>query len=78
MGWINHNTAIHAFELSRLGPRGGGGGGEGGLPGLIFVRYVPLDCLQSAFSLKIRLVQRDCKPRCYYIGIERRREKTDC
>jgi len=29
-----------------------------------------LDCLQSAFSLKIRLVldliQRDCKPRCYY------------
>ena len=71
MGWINHNTAIHAFELSRLGPLGGVGGG-------LLVRYVLLDCLQSAFSLKIRLVQRDCKPRCYYIGIERRRDKTDC
>ena len=39
-----------------------------------------VDCLQSAFSLKIRLVldliQRDCKPRCYYIGIETRRENT--
>ena len=39
-----------------------------------------VDCLQSAFSLKIRLVldliQRDCIPRCYYIGIETRREKT--
>ena len=39
-----------------------------------------VDCLQFAFSLKIRLVlgliQRDCKPRCYYIGIETRREKT--
>ena len=38
--------------------------------------------LQPAFSLKIRLVldliQRDCKPRCYRIGIETRREKTDC
>ena len=36
--------------------------------------------MQSAFSLKIRLVldliQRDCKPRCYYIGVETRREKT--
>ena len=50
---------------------GWGGGG-------LLVRYVLLDCLQSAFSLKIRLVQRDCKPRCYYIGIERRRDKTDC
>ena len=43
---------------------------------------VGIDCLQSAFSLKIHLVldliQRDCKPRCYYIGIETRREKTDC
>ena len=29
MGWINHNTAIHAFELSRLRPPGGGGGGGG-------------------------------------------------
>ena len=41
-----------------------------------------LDCLQFTFSLKIHLVldliQRDCKPRCYYIGIEMRREKTDC
>ena len=48
---------------------------------LISMRRV-IDCLQSAFSLKIRLVldliQRDCKPRCYYIGIETRREKTDC
>ena len=39
-----------------------------------------IDCLQSAFSLRIRLVldliQRDCKPRCYHIGIETRREKT--
>ena len=39
-----------------------------------------IDCLQSDFSLKIRLVldliQRDCKPRCYFIGIETRREKT--
>ena len=38
-----------------------------------------LDCLQSTFFLKIRvvldLIQRDCKPRCYYIGIETRREK---
>ena len=37
-----------------------------------------VDCLQSPFSLKIRLVldliQRDCKQRCYYIGIETRRE----
>ena len=59
-------------------PRGGGGG----LLGLIFARYVPLDCLQSAFSLKICLVldliQHDCKPRCYYIAIESRREKMDC
>ena len=43
---------------------------------------VGIDCLQSAFSLKIHLVldliQRDCKPRCYYMGIETRREKTDC
>ena len=41
-----------------------------------------LDCLQFTFSLKIHLVldliQHDCKPRCYYIGIEMRREKTDC
>ena len=39
-----------------------------------------VDCLQCAFSLKIRLVldliQRNCKPRCYYIGIETRRENT--
>ena len=79
MGRINHNTAIHAFELNRLGPPGRGGGG---LLGLIFARYVPLDCLQSAFSLKICLVldliQHDCKPLCYYIGIESRREKMDC
>ena len=36
----------------------------------------PVDCLQSAFSLKIRLVldliQRDCKPRCYYIALRPR------
>ena len=41
--------------------------------------YCRIDCLQSAFSLKIRLVldliQRDCKPRCYYIGIETRRSR---
>ena len=41
--------------------------------------YCRVDCLQSAFSLKIRLVldliQRDCKPRCYYIGIETRRPR---
>ena len=38
------------------------------------VMQFEIDCLQSAFSLKIHLVldliQRDCKPRCYYIGIE--------
>ena len=50
---------------------------------LIFKTFnYSLDCLQSTFSLKIRLVldliPRDCKPRCYYIGIETRREKTDC
>ena len=50
---------------------------------LIFTTFnYSLDCLQSTFSLKIRLVldfiPRDCKPRCYYIGIETRREKTDC
>ena len=32
-----------------------------------------IDCLQRAFSLKIRLVldliQRDCKPRCFLIGL---------
>ena len=59
-----------------------GGLGCWGVLGLIFARCVPLDCLQSAFSLKICLVldliQRDCKPRCYYIGIERRQEKMDC
>ena len=37
-----------------------------------------LDCLQSTFFLKICLVldliQRDCKPRCYYIGNETRQE----
>ena len=50
---------------------------------LIFKTFnYSLDCLQSTFSLKIRLdldlIPRDCKPRCYYIGIETRREKTDC
>ena len=50
---------------------------------LIFKTFnYSLDCLHSTFSLKIRLVldliPRDCKPRCYYIGIETRREKTDC
>ena len=50
---------------------------------LIFKTFnYSLDCLQSTFSLKIRpvldLIQRDCKPRCYYIGTETRREKTDC
>ena len=50
---------------------------------LIFKTFnYSLDCLQSTFSLKIRLVldliPRDCKPRCYYIGIETRREKTGC
>ena len=48
---------------------------------LISMRRV-IDCLQSAFSLKIRLVldliQCDCVPRCYYIGIEMRWEKTGC
>ena len=43
---------------------------------------VCVDCLQSAFSLKTRLgldlIQRDYKQRCYYIGVETRREKTDC
>ena len=64
---------------------GPGEGGWGGLLGgylVLFARCVPLDCLQSAVSLKIRLVldliQRDCKPWCYYIGIERRQEKMDC
>ena len=37
-----------------------------------------LDCLHSAFHLVRDLIQRDCKPRCYYMGIETRREKTDC
>ena len=50
---------------------------------LIFKTFnYSLDCLQSTFSLKIRLVldliPRDCRPRCYYIGTETRREKTDC
>ena len=31
-----------------------------------------------AVRLVLDLIQRDCKPRCYYIGIETRREKTDC
>ena len=47
---------------------------------LIFKTFnYSLDCLQSTFSLKIRLVldliPRDCKPRCYYIGIETRRDE---
>ena len=50
---------------------------------LIFKTFnYSLDCLQSTFSLKIRLnldlIPRDCKPRCYFIGIETRREKTGC
>ena len=61
---------------------GPGEGWGGGVLGLNFARYVPLDCLHSDFSLTIRLVldliQRDCKSQCYYIGIERRRDKTDC
>ena len=48
---------------------------------LVSMRRV-IDCLQSAFSLKICLVldliQHDWVPRCYYIGIEMRWEKTDC
>ena len=28
--------------------------------------------------LGLDLLQRDCKQRCYYIGVETRREKTDC
>ena len=43
---------------------------------LVLCAIFHLDCLQSAFSLKICLVldliQRDCKPQCYYIGIETR------
>ena len=31
-----------------------------------------------AVRLVLDRIQRDCKPRCYYVGIETRREKTDC
>ena len=41
--------------------------------------YCRIDCLQSAFSLKIRLVldhiQRDCKPRCYQADLATERER---
>ena len=42
---------------------------------------IGIDCLQSVLSLKIHLVldliQRDCKPRCYYIYRDRDETRKD-